>query len=128
MADDQHSPTRPYADLMKSPSELTGVLDEGCFERGAAATGPRLPYRVLERWSGHVLSVGDDVFAAALTDVTGGGVLDGEEAEIPMRRLSGEDRAALAVGAFFTWTIDSFGVSELRLLRRSAPSLRRRLS
>lgn len=59
----------------------------------------------LQRWDGYVVDICRDNFIARLTDLTNRGQPDSEEAEIPLDELDDEDRAAIAPGKIFFWTI-----------------------
>jgi hypothetical protein len=62
-------------------------------------------FNIIKEWDGFVVSVGDSMFLARLTDLTSPSLPDSEEIEIPVSEIDASMRQQLAPGAFFRWTI-----------------------
>ena len=62
-------------------------------------------FHPLQEWEGHVIDISEARFTARLHDLTAGGQIDDEEADIPMSELSQADAAKMKVGSVFRWVI-----------------------
>lgn len=105
-------------------------------ERGSTysnSTNLKGAFKLLQKWSGYVISVNGDEFAAIIKDKSNPDNPD-EEVVIAVDELSPSDQMSLSVGSEFFWSIgyetNAFGSrfrkSEIRL-RRLAPFCREEL-
>ena len=58
-----------------------------------------------QEWEGHVVTINGTEFTARLVDLTGGGSVEEEEAQIPLEEVSESDAAKMQVGSIFRWVI-----------------------
>ncbi len=66
---------------------------------------PKMTFVALQEWEGYVVVVEKDVFTARLVDITAGGDLEMEEADIPVSDVYETDRDLLKPGGIFRWSI-----------------------
>ncbi len=83
------------------------------------AVPPRATLSALQEWEGYVVDIGEDKFAARLTDLAAGHSHESEEAEIPLTEISESDASRMVVGSIFRWVIG---------YERSIEGTRRRIS
>lgn len=60
-------------------------------------------FRAIQKWEGHVIETGGDIFLARLVPIIGEG--REQEAEIYTEEVAQDDRALIAPGAVFYWSI-----------------------
>ena len=66
---------------------------------------PRSTFDVLQEWEGYVVEKEEREFTARLLDLTAGSSHEEEEAVIPLREISKDDRKRLCPGSIFRWII-----------------------
>lgn len=96
----QQSPTTP-----SGLDPLSDELPDDLSQHFSRKTRQIVSDNALQRWDGYVVKICEDTFVARLTDLTNKGQADSDEAEIPLDELDDEDRAAIAPGKIFSWTI-----------------------
>jgi hypothetical protein len=62
-------------------------------------------FAVLQEWEGCVVSISNETFTARLTDLTGNGMAEGEEADFPLDDLTDADRSRISEGSIFRWVV-----------------------
>ena len=74
-------------------------------------------FHPLQEWEGHVIDISEARFTARLHDLTAGGEIDEEEADIPLAEVSEADAARMKKGSIFRWVI-GYEVAENRPKKR----------
>lgn len=62
-------------------------------------------FRTLQEWDGYVVSKGNNVVVARLTDITNRGGKDAEEIDIPFDELTEDQIDRIEPGSLFRWSI-----------------------
>lgn len=62
-------------------------------------------FKVLQEWDGYVVSFGEDMLVARLTDITNAGKKDAGEIDIPFEELTSDQIARIEIGSLFRWSI-----------------------
>lgn len=90
--------------------ELTGTTDAFPGQYSVVApvsipepTLPQAEFEAIQKWEGHVVSVGEAEFTASLVDLTQPGIE--EEAVLDLSEVTEDDLPLVQPGAVFYWTV-----------------------
>ena len=91
-----------FAGREQDGNVLSRVLD---FPRLPVRQSPSVTIHALQEWEGYVTEINGTEFTARLIDLTAKATYAGEEANIPLDKISEADAAKIQVGSIFRWVI-----------------------